>query len=299
MNNHALGTSYALFSYIFWGFMPIFWKLLDVTPAQNIFANRIVWTLVLCFLIILGSNRWQTVNHTLKDKKKRLGFLGCGLLLGINWFTYLYAVTSNQVLEASMGYYINPLFSIFLALAFLKERMNLWQTIAACLALAGVLIITVHYGQIPWIAITLAVTFGFYSLIKKQIHLDVSVGLSLEMAVLLPLVIIYIWIKKETAVLGVSLSSDRILLMLTGVVTAIPLLSFAVAAKKIPLARIGFLQYITPTMFFFLATLFFHEPFSQTQLISFIFIWMALILYTFSNTAGLIHVEDRLLKKGH
>jgi len=297
MNDHTKGTFYALFSFIFWGFMPLFWKLLGNTPTQNLLANRIVWTLVFCFFIIFFGAKWKNLAGTLKDKKKCLPAMGCGLLLGINWFTFLYAVSSNQVLETSMGYYINPLFSIFLALVFLKERMNLWQIIAACLALAGVLIVTVHYGRVPWIALILAVTFGIYGLIKKRIHLDVSIGLALEMAVLFPLAVGFIWMKKETGIFGLSFSSDRILLMLTGVVTAVPLLSFTMAAKKIPLAQIGFLQYITPTMFFFLATLLFHEPFSQTQLTSFIFIWIALILYTFSTTSALVRFENRLLKK--
>jgi len=295
MNDHTVGTYYALFAYVTWGFLPMFWKLLGTTPAQNILANRIVWTFLFCFLIVLLAQKWPKLLLTLRNKKLRIAALGSGLLLGVNWFIFLYAVTTGQVLETSMGYYINPLFSVFLALVFLKEKMTFWQVVAVVLALAGVLIVTFHYGKIPWIALSLAVTFGFYGFIKKKIHLDVSIGLTLEMTVLFPLVILFVWIKKGSGIIGFSFTARHVLLMLTGMVTAIPLLSFAVAAKKIPLARIGFLQYITPTMFFFLATLVFNESFSQVQLTSFILIWIALILYTLSNAPALVRLESILM----
>ena len=233
-------------------------------------------------MLLLAVKKWKLIKGIFKDKKKFKSVLFCALLLCINWLTFIYAVNFDHVLDASMGYYINPLISVFLGLLVLKERVNFWQKIAILLAMTGVLLVTFQYGRIPWIALTLAFTFGFYGLIKKTGGVDPVIGLNLETLFMIPVALIYVIIRNGGAIVTGSLNTS-LLLLSTGIITAVPLLFFAGAAQKIPLSRVGFTQYLTPTCFFLLGRFVYRETFSTLHLISFIFIWIALLIYNLAS----------------
>ena len=280
-----MGTFYAILAFGLWGILPIFWKLLSDIPPYEIVAHRIIWSCVFTGTLLLVLHKWKQIKSILKNKSKLRGILLCGLLLSVNWLTFIYAVNSNQVLDASMGYYINPLISVFLGLLVLKERINFWQKIAILLAITGVFLVTFQFGNLPWIALTLAFTFGFYGLIKKTGGVDPIIGLTLETSLMVPFALVYALIihtNGSSAFLTGS-GSTTFLLLSTGIITAVPLLFFAGAAQKIHLSRVGFIQYLTPTCFFLLGRFVYKEPFSSIQLISFIFIWTALFLYSISS----------------
>jgi chloramphenicol-sensitive protein RarD len=208
------------------------------------------------------------------------------MLISINWFMYIWAVNTDQMIEASLGYYINPLVSVLLGMVFLKERLSLLQYISFAFAGIGVLIMTISYGQFPWIALTLAISFGLYGLAKKLIKVDSAVGLALETLVVMPLAAIYIgylMIQGTNSLFAGSMSTT-LLLAGAGAATAVPLLFFAKGAQRIPLATLGILQYIAPTLTLILGVFVYHETFSSVHLLAFTFIWSALILYSLSRT---------------
>jgi len=285
-NENSMGTWYAVLAFGLWGVLPVFWKLLQEISSYEIVAHRVLWTCFFTGALLLMRKKLIRVKAVFKDKTRLRGVLFCALLLGVNWLTFIYAVNSGKVLDASMGYYINPLVSVFLGLLVLKERVNFWQKISILLAFTGVLIITVQYGRIPWIALTLAFTFGLYGLIKKTGGVDAVTGLHLETLFMLPvaLAFIFITVMSGKGALASAPGGTFLLFVLTGPVTGIPLLFFAGAARRIPLSRVGFIQYLTPTCFFFLGRFLYREAFSTIQLISFIFIWVALALYSLSGT---------------
>lgn len=284
---NLLGTWYAILAFGLWGILPTYWKLLQEISPYEIVVHRVLWTCLFTGSLLLARNKLTNVKSLFKDKTRIRGVVLCALLLGINWLTFVYAINTDKVLDASMGYYINPLVSVFLGLLVLKERVNFWQKISIILAFIGVFIITFQYGKIPWIALTLAFTFGLYGLIKKIGGVDAVTGLHLETLLLVPVSLVFILIAfingKGAFVTG---SGGTILLLVsTGLITGIPLLFFAGAALRIPLSRVGFIQYLTPTCFFLLGRFVYREAFSTPQFISFVFIWAALALYSLSGTA--------------
>lgn len=297
---NLLGTWYAILAFGLWGFLPIYWKLLQEVSPYEIVAHRVLWTLVLTLSLLYVRKKIAGIKEVLKNRSKLKRVIFCALLLGVNWVTFVYAVNSGKVLDASMGYYINPLFSVFLGLLVLKEKVNFQQKISIVLAFAGVLILTVRYGRVPWIALTLAGTFGLYGLLKKGLAapaqgesgkrktsggVDALTGLTLETLFLLPVSLVFIIFTNinGTGVPVTGSGSMMLLLISTGLATGIPLLFFAGAARRIPLSRVGFIQYLTPTCFFLLGRFVYHEAFSTTQLISFIFIWAALAIYSLAS----------------
>jgi chloramphenicol-sensitive protein RarD len=217
------------------------------------------------------------------------------MLISVNWFLYIWAVNSNHIVEASMGYYISPLFLAFLGILVLREQLNFWQLVALISASIGVIIMTVEYGQVPWIALTLTFTFGLYGLSKKIVRVDSLIGLGLETLLVSPLCLAYITLKyhQGSGVFGVAPMTITMLLMFSGVVTALPLLWFAQAAKKIPLSKVGFIQYLAPTLTLFLGVIIFKEPFTKVHLVSFGCIWWALIIYSFSHTSFLKNLQPK------
>ena len=207
------------------------------------------------------------------------------MVLGINWFTYVWAVITNHVVESSLGYFINPIVSVLLGVIFLRERLRTFQWVAIAMVTAGVVYLTITFGQLPWISLVLAITFGFYGLLKKIAPLGALHGITLETAVLTIPSLVYLLIVNAngTGTFGHSTPLLDFLLVLSGPVTAIPLLLFATGARRIPLTTIGLLQYIAPTLQFLLGVLVFHEPFDQSRLIGFMIIWLALVLFSVEN----------------
>jgi chloramphenicol-sensitive protein RarD len=283
--HHLIGTWYAILAFGLWGILPVYWKLLKKVPPYEIVAYRVLWTCIFTGSLLIIQKKRKFLKQIFKEKSKFKGIFFCALLLSLNWLIYIYAVNSDHVLDASLGYYINPLISVFLGLMILKEKTNLLQKLSIALAFIGVLILTVNYGKIPWIALALAFTFGIYGLIKKTGKVDPFIGLNLETLLMIPVSLTYIFITtvKGHNILLTGTGSDLLLVLSTGLVTAIPLLFFAKAAQNIPLSRVGFIQYLTPTCFFLLGRFVYREPFTHVQLISFIFIWIALVLYSCSG----------------
>lgn len=298
---NAAGTWYAILAFGLWGILPTYWKLLQEISPYEIVAHRVLWTCLLTASLLLIQLRLSQIKNMFKDKSKIRGVIICALLLGVNWLTYVYAVNSGKVLDASMGYYINPLVSVFLGLLILKEKVNFWQKISIVLAFTGVFIIIFQYGKVPWIALTLAFTFGLYGLIKKGSAtptaevsgVDAITGLAMETLFMVPVSLVFIiitFINGQGALVAASVGTI-LLLISTGLITGIPLMLFAGAVRRIPLSRVGFIQYLTPTCFFLLGRFVYREAFSTAQLVSFIFIWAALALYSLSGTI--------LLRKPH
>lgn len=296
--NSFIGVCYAIAAFTAWGFLPLYWKALEQVPAMEILAHRILWSFVFVLTAVLMYNRWKNFKEILLNKSNRLTILLSTLLISANWFIYIWAVNNEHVVDASLGYYINPLLTIFLAMVILKERLNFWQLISLVLALIGVLIITLKYAQIPWIALSLALTFAMYSLVKKLSNFDSVNGLALETITVVPISLIFIIFKQVdgTAAFGISSIYTTLLLIGAGVVTALPLLWFAQGARRVSLSTIGFIQYIAPSITLFLGVFLFKEPFTTLHVLSFVFIWCALTLYSLSQTRFMQHRQPKYFK---
>ena len=281
--NGLTGIFYALFTFILWGLLPLYWRLLAPISAAQILANRILWSFILVMSILAFSGKFKLVKEALSNKKTARIMVGCAIFIAANWFFYLYGVTNNRVVEVSMGYYINPLLTIVIGMVFLKEKLNRIQALAVLLALAGVLILTIQYGRFPWVAICLAVAFSFYGLLKKKLgKVDSLVGLAMETSLMLPIAVVYLlWTGIEgTGVLGNIGVAKTILLLCSALATVVPLLGFAEAAKRMQLVSLGFLQYIYPSTTLLLGIFVFKEDFTSAHVYSFILIWLGLILYS-------------------
>ncbi|KAB3539042.1 EamA family transporter RarD [Alkaliphilus pronyensis] len=290
-DNKKIGILYGTIAFIAWGFLPLYWKLLNQIPALEILAHRITWSFVFVTILLLLKGDFKRLKEVFKSRKNTVLIIFASVFITVNWFTYIWSVNSNYVVQASMGYYINPLVVSLLSMLVLKERFNAGQMIALILATIGVLVLTIQYGRIPWIALILATTFAFYGLTKKLLTVDSITGLALETMIITPAALSFIIYRQVTGVGSLSTIPIPvlILLMLSGVATATPLLWFAKGAQMVELSTIGFLQYIAPTISLFLGIFLFKEEFSQTHFISFSFIWVALIIYTISITRGNIY----------
>lgn len=288
----GLGIAFAALSYILWGILPLFWKLVDRVPATEILAHRVVWSLVfmviILFLLKKFSSFFTELKALVRNRKRFIGVAFASVFISINWGLYIWAVNADRIIEASLGYYINPLVSILLAVIVLKERLSVMQTLSIILAGIGVLVLTVNFGSFPWVAIMLAVSFAFYGLIKKMVQLGALVGLAIETLLITPFALLFLAVVHGNGggALGESISVT-LLLLGAGVVTAIPLLLFASGARRIPLSMIGLLQYIAPTIKLIIGVYLFHEPFTGVHLIAFGCIWTALVIYTVTLTKGL------------
>ncbi len=280
-----IGYAYGLAAFIAWGLLPIFWKLLDAVSPGEILANRMIWSFVFVSCLLIGTGNYRKLKESLVNKKNlRLIFLA-SIIVSVNWFTYIWAVNSGYVIQASLGYYINPLIVSILSITVVKEKFTGGQIIALILAFIGVAILTYQYGRIPFVALTIATTFAFYGLIKKYLKVEPLIGLALETAILTPFALGYliykIMIGTQTFI-GLP-PITTMWLVLSGVATATPLIWFANSAQRIKFSTIGFLQYIAPTISLFLGIFLFKEEFSPLHLVSFSFIWAGLIIYTFTT----------------
>jgi chloramphenicol-sensitive protein RarD len=274
-----------LAAYALWGFFPIYWKLLQQVPALEVIGHRIGWSFLLLIAVILFTRQWDQFRAAAFAPKVTVIYAIAGILLTINWLIYVWGVNSGFIVETSLGYFINPLISVLLGVVFLRERLRLAQWIPIGLAAAGVLYLTVTYGRLPWIALSLAFSFGTYGLVKKLAPLGSLYGLALETALVFPAALIYLAFAEFTGTgsfLHRGVFTD-ILLIGTGAVTSIPLLMFASAARQIPLTMIGILQYVAPTIQFLIGVFLYHEPFDQSRLIGFSLVWLALIIFWVEN----------------
>jgi chloramphenicol-sensitive protein RarD len=298
-----MGAIHAAFSYLLWGLLPIYWKLLNTVDAGEILANRVFWSFVFMLAVLFLTRKLGLLVETLKGfaqkKKQMYALIAASVLISINWFVYIWAVNNGHMIDTSLGYYINPLVSILLGMLVLKEKLSIYQYISFGLATIGVLIITISHGTFPWIAIVLALSFGVYGLVKKVINVDSAVGLTLETLVVTPIAAFYIivlFVNGSNSFLSASIGTD-LLLVGAGAATAVPLLYFAKGAQKIPMSLLGFLQYIAPTLTLLLGVFVYDEHFSKVQLLSFIFIWSALTIYSLSKTKLFAQVELKLRKE--
>lgn len=278
------GILYGISAYILWGFFPIYWKLLHHVPALQLVSHRIVWSFLMLMAVIFATR--QGTDFRKRLTKRTFGiYLIAATLIGANWGVYVWAVNAGHIVESSLGYFINPLVSVLLGLVILREKLRPAQWGPALLALIGVVYLTVMYGRLPWIALTLAFTFGFYGLVKKLAPLSSLYGLTLETGILFIPAFAILGVA-ETNGTGTFLHTEAItnlMLLGSGVVTIIPLLMFASAAKRIPLTMVGVLQYIAPTLQFLIGVFVYREPFDHTQLIGFSLVWLALILFWVEN----------------
>lgn len=279
------GILYSVAAYVGWGLLPVYWHLLNTIPSEEILAHRIFWSFVTVLLILFYFKRVKQFKSVLQHKKVLLALLTASLLISSNWFIYIWAVNHEHVIEASLGYYINPLLNVILGLTVLKERVNLWQWIAIILAAAGVAVLTFEFGQIPWIALALALTFAFYGLVKKLAPVEAVVGLGYETAFVTPIACLYLWMlqSKGNGSLGHISFELTVILLMSGVATTLPLLWFAEGAKKLPFSMLAFIQYISPTISLLLGIFMFKEPFSKVHAISFSLIWCAIVIYSLSK----------------
>ncbi|WP_427052361.1 EamA family transporter RarD [Paenibacillus sp. TC-CSREp1] len=278
MNN---GLINAIIAYIMWGVLPLYWKLFNDVPAGEILSHRVVWSFVFMGILVAIQRRWSDVKRIWTSRSLLLPLTASGLLIAINWLIFIWAVNNGHVVETSLGYYLNPLLNVLLAVVFLHEKPNRGQWLAIAIAAVAVLIIAIDYGRFPWIAISLAASFGLYGLAKKKIKQDASVGLLSETAVVLPLALgywIYLGIAGQTTAWTLP-PTMFFELLLSGVVTALPLLFFARAAARMSLSTLGFVQYIGPTIMLILSIFVFKESVSPVLLGGFALIWTALIVY--------------------
>jgi chloramphenicol-sensitive protein RarD len=298
-NQYSIGVWYTIVAYLAWGFLPLYWKLLDQVPASEILAHRVIWSFVFVCLILAITSKWDTFKlecrNIFSKRNQVLSLLASSLLISVNWFIYIWAVNTEQVVEASLGYYINPLLSVLLGIVVLKERLTSWQLISFALATIGVAILAIQYGKVPWIAISLAMSFALYGLAKKITNLSSLIALTIETLLALPIALLFISSLHLGGTGSFAVSSYYITLLLigAGVSTALPLLFFAQGARRIPLSMIGFLQYIAPTISLVLGIFIFKESFTKVHLISFIFIWAALTLYSISRTKWFVILQNK------
>jgi chloramphenicol-sensitive protein RarD len=273
-----------MIAYVMWGFFPIYFKSLHVVPATQIMAHRVSWSFLLMLLIILVSNQTKKLLSQVTRKTFLLYFCA-GVIISINWLTYVWGVNAGFIIETSLGYFINPLVSVLLGVIILKEKIRPLQWIPIGLAAVGVTYITVQHGSLPWIALVLATTFGTYGLLKKIAPLNAIYGMTLETSgVFLPALgfLLYCEFTGQGAYGHLGLTTT-LLLSGTGIITAVPLLFFAAGTPKIPLTTIGLMQYLTPTMQFLVGVYIYKEPFSSDKLIGFCIIWLALVIFSLES----------------
>ena len=276
------GVLFGLAAYCIWGIFPVFFKALHGAIPLEIVCHRIAWSVAFLLLLVTGRRQLGRVIDTLRDRTSLLTLCGSTLLIATNWLVFIYAIQRGEVLQSSLGYFITPLISVLLGFVFFRERLGRWQQCSVLLALAGVVNLAFHHGDLPWIALVLASSFGLYGLLRKLARVEALIGLTVETLLLAPFAVgflYYLSTQQQSAFLSGSLRLD-LLLPLSGVVTALPLLSFVAAARRLRLATIGFLQYITPSLHFILAVALYGEAFTRGHLVSFLFIWVGLAIYS-------------------
>lgn len=274
----------ALSAYILWGITPIYFKWMADENPLDIVANRVIWSVALLAIVITFMGKWGNVKSALASSKTVKTLLATTFLIGVNWSVFIYAIATDRMIDASLGYYINPLISVILAYFFLSERLNRIQLVALALAVVGVIIQVVELGYLPWISILLALSFGFYGLCHKKTPTDSFTSLFVETGLLMPIAFLVMGYMYQT---GANIADRELntwlLFMLAGPVTTLPLLLFSVASKTVKLSTLGFMQYIGPTMILGLAIFIYGEELEPAKALTFIFIWVGLLLYGYDS----------------
>jgi chloramphenicol-sensitive protein RarD len=281
------GIGYGLAAYGLWGAAPLFWPLVDKSGAVELLAHRVIWSLIICALLLLTvvpRGWWARIG----TRRNLIMLTTAAAVVSVNWGTYIWAVNHGHVVETSLGYYINPIFSILVGVIFLRERMHLVQWICVGLAVVAVVVLTIDYGRLPWIALVLAVSFGFYGVIKKQVNAGAVETLTIESAAMTPVALGYLLFLQTQgqSSFGHLDWTYNLLLAATGLVTVVPLLFFASATTRLPLSTMGLLQYLAPTIQFLLGVLYFRENMSPGRWVGFALVWLALVILSGFGVRG-------------
>lgn len=281
---HNSGIIYPIAAYSMWGILPIYWKLMKQIPSGDILAHRIFWSFIFLALILTGMHRWSELQKIFKSARVFLAVVAASILISLNWLIYIWAVNSNHIVEASLGYYINPLLTIMLGSLVLRERTDKWQLTAITLAFIGVAYLTFQFGSIPWVALTLAISFALYGLVKKMSSLAPLTGLAAETMLVAPVALGFLLFQASNTTTYTHLSFQMaMLILLTGVVTSVPLLLFAQGAKRVSMTTLGFVQYFSPSISLLIGIFLYNEPFTTAHQVCFGLIWAALVIYSFSR----------------
>jgi chloramphenicol-sensitive protein RarD len=283
-----IGALYALGCFCLWGLNPIYFKTVAAVPVIEVLGHRVVWSVPFLAILVALSRRWPQVADVLRNRRARSILMVTALILATNWSLYIWAVASAQIVQSGLGYYINPLVNMLLGTIVLRERLRPWQWAAVGLAGAGVLNLAIAYGQFPWLAVSLAVTFGVYGLLRKIVAAESLDGLMVETLMLLPFalaLLAYLAVMGAGSFGAVSSHLD-LMLILAGPVTAVPLLLFAAAARRLRLAALGFCQYLSPSLQLLLAVAVYGEPFTRAHLVTFGCVWIAIVIYSVDSLRG-------------
>ncbi|MGR5139765.1 EamA family transporter RarD [Vibrio jasicida] len=279
------GILLAVGAYTMWGIAPIYFKSIAEVSPLEILSHRVFWSFFLLAALLHFGRQWRSVRDIIKNKTKMMYLISTAILVGANWLIFIWAVTSNHMLDASLGYYINPLINVLLGMVFLGERLRKLQWFAVVLAACGVLVQLIVFGSVPVVAIALAMSFGFYGLLRKKVSVEAQTGLFIETLVMLPAASIYLFFIASTPTSNMFENPWQLntLLISAGVITTLPLLCFTGAATRLKLSTLGFFQYIGPSLMFLLAVLIYGEPFTSDKAITFAFIWGALVVFSFDG----------------
>jgi len=294
---HKDGVIITVLAYIIWGFLPLYWKLVDDVSPSIILAERIIWSFAGMMILLIVTRRWSTFKqefkHIFSHKQSFLHITLASFAISLNWLTYIWAVNNEFVVQASLGYYINPLINIVVGIIILKEVVSRIQIFSFIIAAVGVLYLTISFGEFPWVSFVLAISFAIYGLLKRSVKASAAVGLTIETMIVTPIALIFlIAMPNSESLIHGNFTSVTALLVGTGIATALPLLLFAYGTKRIPFIMLGFLQYIAPTIMLFIGIYIFKETFSTAHFIAFCFIWVALVIYMWSS-----FYERRRLKR--
>lgn len=279
------GLMMGALAFVLWGLLPLYWKLVKAITPYQIFAQRVIWSFIFVMVILAAKKVLPQFKETISQPKNWINIIGPSIFISINWLLYIWSVNNNYVIESSLGYFINPLVLTIFGAVFYKERLTKLQVVGISFATMGVLLKSIYYGQIPYIALVLAFSFAMYGLLKKKSTLDSLTGLAFETLVIgVPALIYIAFIESH----GIGISGNLpwhfwILIGFSGIATATPLLLYAEGTKRLPLSVVGFLQYIAPTIMLFLGVVIFGEPFKQSDLIPFAMIWVGLIFFSYSQ----------------
>ena len=276
------GLVYATLAFVWWGLFPLYFRLVTTVPAPEILAHRVIWCLLFLSVLLTWRHQWGWLRQVLRQPKVLAAFVASALLIGANWLAYIFAILHGHVIEASLGYFITPLVNVLLGVTLLHERLRRAQWIALAIAAAGVLWLTVQAGRPPWIALSLAVTFGGYGLLRKIAVLGALEGLTLETLLLAPLAVVALGLATHhvSASFPAPDALTNVWMIALGPITAVPLLLFAAGARRLSMATLGIVQYVGPSIQFVLGIWVFGEPFSAARLIGFAGIWLALVIYS-------------------
>ena len=289
MENYKQGIFFGLAAYVLWGILPVYWKALELVSPFEILSSRFMWSCVFVFLLIIFQKKWplfaKEVKLVFSNVKTGAAMVAAGITISFNWGTFIWAVNNGHIVETSMGYYINPLVSILVAVVFLRERLDKMRLAAITCAFIGVASMVYSFGKIPWVSLTLAFTFALYGLLKKILPVSALTSIMLETLLITPLALVYEYSLWQQGVSFYASGNLQVIMMLTGagVVTAIPLLLFTAGARLLPLKIIGFLQYISPTLTLLIGVFVYNEAFTASHLLAFGWIWAALLLFIVSQ----------------